>query len=307
MNDASPASTRAAVVIDRHRGPVEAALGRFVAGPLAAVPSGIAEPIRYAVQAGGKRFRPILVAASFQAVRGEAPPDAGYDAAAALELIHTYSLVHDDLPCMDDDALRRGRPTTHRQWGIEPATIAGAAMIPLACALLDRGAACCGLDRTGRAAIVRELTDGAGAAGMVGGQALDLEEEGRTPDAGRLRSIHTAKTGALFVAAMRIGGRLAGASADALVALGDCGRGLGLAFQVTDDILDVTGSDAVLGKSAGRDREQAKATYPALMGLDAAREYAVMAATDAVNALHRAAIHDDALECLVTFAVSRDR
>jgi geranylgeranyl diphosphate synthase, type II len=301
------AANHAGSVLENERAPVNAALDRFVSRGLAGIDRRVAEPIAYALRAGGKRLRPILCVTAYRAVRGEPPAPEGYDAACAIELVHTYSLVHDDLPCMDDDALRRGQPTTHRVFGETAAVIAGAALIPLACAHLDAGATALGLNPAARAATLAELTRGAGAAGMVGGQMLDLEAEGRTVALGELQAIHARKTGALFVSALRIGGRLAGAGDTVLDALGQCGRKAGLAFQVADDILDVTGSDAVLGKSAGRDREHGKATYPALMGLEAAREHAAAAVVAAIAALHGAGIRNAALESLIAFAVERDR
>jgi geranylgeranyl diphosphate synthase, type II len=297
----------APTLLSRERLPVEEAITRFMRNRLDRLDRRTAAPIRYALDSGGKRLRPILCVGTCKALQGAKLPPAGYDAACAIEVIHTYSLLHDDLPCMDDDALRRGRPTAHRVYGTAQATIAGAAMIPLAFAQLAGAAEAMGLDGTAIKAAVHELAEAAGAAGMVGGQMMDLEAEGRTVDVAELQRIHARKTGALFVASMRIGGFLAGAGDAILDALAASGRALGLAFQVMDDILDVTGVDAVLGKTAGRDREQGKATYPGLIGLDAARERARAAAGRAVAALHDVAVHDDGLEGLIDFAVNRDR
>ena len=305
--DTGRGNDRALTLLARERVEVEAAIARFAKRRLDRIDARLAAPIRYTLQAGGKRLRPILCLATCKAIRGEPPPAAGYDGACAIELIHTYSLVHDDLPCMDDDVLRRGRPTAHRVFGTAQATVAGAAMIPLAFAQLVDGASAMGLPGNTIEAAARELAEAAGAAGMVGGQMMDLEAEGRSVDAATLQRIHARKTGALFVASMRVGGFLAGASDPILDALLDCGRELGLAFQVTDDILDVTGEDAILGKVAGRDREQGKATYPALLGLEAARERAAAAAVRAAAALHAVEIHDEGLDSLIDFAVNRDR
>jgi geranylgeranyl diphosphate synthase type II len=294
-------------IIEEERSRIEAALGRVLDGRSRELDPRLAQPIRYSVQAGGKRLRPLLCVRAYRAVVADEPPDALYDAACALELIHTYSLMHDDLPCMDDDDYRRGRPTAHRVYGSRAATLAGAAMIPLAAAVLDRAAAALGLGDGERAAAVTDLARGAGAAGMVGGQALDLAAERRTVSIRELEAIHTRKTGALFTCALRTGARLAGASDLVIDAFGRCGRGLGLAFQVTDDLLDVTGQTAVLGKTAGRDVEQGKATYPGLLGLEGARERGAQSAHEAVSALREAGIHDDVLEGLIDFAVNRDR
>jgi geranylgeranyl diphosphate synthase type II len=267
----------------------------------------LAGPVRYAIEAGGKRLRPVLCLGAYRAAGGQPTPRELFEAASALELIHTYSLLHDDLPCMDDDDYRRGRPTAHRVYGETATTLAGSAMIPLAAAVLDEGAAALGLTPPERSAVVLDLARGAGAAGMVGGQVLDLAAERQPVDAAGLESIHSHKTGALFGASLRIGARLARSDEPVVEAFGRCGRALGLAFQVADDILDVTGRSETLGKSAGRDAEQGKATYPGLLGLEGARRRAAAAAADAVSALRDAGIHDDVLEGLIEFAVSRDR
>ena len=296
----------ARAVLARHQPIVEASLARV----LAAHADGIAElqvaAIRYALEAGGKRLRPILCMSACRALGGPDSPCA-WDAASALEIIHTYSLVHDDLPSMDNDDLRRGRPTTHRAFDEGTAAVAGAVMIPLACSVLEQATICLGFTPLERARAVRELTAGAGAAGMVGGQVLDLAAEDRDVGAAELEAIHSRKTGALFAASMRLGGRLARADDAVLDALGDCGQALGLAFQVTDDVLDVTSEASVLGKTAGRDRVRGKATYPGLLGLGPAKDRAGGAAAAAVQALHRAGLQDGTLESLIDFAVSRDR
>jgi geranylgeranyl diphosphate synthase type II len=288
------------------RQPVDSALERVIAERVDTLDASLGEPIRYALAAGGKRLRPILCMAAFRACGG-APTFAAWSAACALELVHTYSLMHDDLPCMDNDDLRRGRPTAHRIYGERRATLAAAAMIPLACSVLARSASALGLPPVEARAAVHDLTAGAGGAGMVGGQQLDLEAESRGVSVAELEAIHARKTGALFAAALRLGGRLARAAAPAIEALGECGGALGLAFQVTDDVLDVTGQASVLGKSAGKDRAQGKATYPGLLGVPGARAHAAAAAQRAVRVLQHAGIHDETLEVLIDFAVSRDR
>lgn len=285
---------------------IEGALERAREAIVASAPAALAEPIRYALDARGKRLRPMLCVAAYEAAGGPSN-DPVYDLAAALEVVHTYSLVHDDLPCMDNDDLRRGRATLHRAFGAEAATLAGAALIPHACALLDRASCDMGLRAHHRRRLLRELTRAAGAAGMVGGQLLDLDAEGEVPGVDALQDIHRRKTGALFCASLRMGGIAAGAEDPIVDALGDCGRWLGLAFQITDDLLDETGRSDVLGKAAGRDRERAKATFPGLLGLAEARKRAEHAAARAYHALDEAGLDDPVLRGLIRFAVERNR
>jgi geranylgeranyl pyrophosphate synthase len=265
--------------------------------------------MRYALETGGKRLRPVLCLAAADAVKPAAPQQlpARARAAAAIELIHTYSLVHDDLPCMDDDELRRGRPTTHIAFDTASAVLAGYALIPLACRVIDDAAAALELPADRRAHVVRELCRGAGANGMVGGQLLDLAGEGEALSVERLRRIHAMKTGALFVAAVRVGALLAGGDAHVVDALGRFGAGLGLAFQITDDVLDETMDAAALGKTPGKDRGAHKTTFSSLMGVEAARGAAVAEADAAVAAMRGAGVHSPFLESLAGFAVHRDR
>jgi geranylgeranyl diphosphate synthase type II len=288
------------------RAAIEAALPRALDELLAGVPAALAEPIRYAVQGGGKRMRPVLCLMAYEAAGG-AEPGAAAELACALELVHTYSLIHDDLPCMDDDALRRGRPTTHRVFGTARAVVAGAALIPLAVAVVLRGACRLGLDDEGTRALVRELCRAAGGGGMVAGQWLDLQAERRSATLAELAAIHEAKTASLLAAAPRMGALAAGADAVTVGALGDYGRRLGLAFQIVDDVLDVTATAEVLGKTAGRDQALQKATYPALLGVPGARRKAAAEARGAVAALRRAGIQAPSLEALARYAVERDR
>ncbi len=266
----------------------------------------LADAIRYAVEAGGKRLRPILCVAAYRAIAGDAPPPV-FRLGAALELIHTYSLVHDDLPSMDDDPVRRGRPSTHVVHGVTTATVAGAAMIPLAVRIAAAAVAELGLSERARGGIVAELCAAAGEEGMVAGQALDLEAERRPVSIEELEHIHRLKTGALIAAAPRIGGLAAGADDLEMAALDIYGRALGLAFQITDDILDVTGDADVLGKAAGRDTQLEKATYPGLAGLDEARARARREADVARAALAAAGIDSEELDALAGYAVERDR
>lgn len=268
----------------------------------------VASALRYALDTGGKRLRPILCLAAADAVRAEdAETEARLRVAAAIELVHTYSLVHDDLPCMDDDDLRRGRPTPHRVFGTEAAMAAGFALIPHACGILAAGAAKLGLDERACAAAVGELCRGAGAAGMVGGQVLDLEAEGIALDLEGLHGIHAMKTAALFRAALRIGGIVAGAGPAVVDALGRFGDRLGLAFQITDDVLDVTTDARILGKTPGKDAGAAKATFASVLGVEPARRAAAAEAAAATRTLYGAGISGPVLNSLAEFAVSRDR
>jgi farnesyl diphosphate synthase len=238
--------------------------------------------MRHAVLLGGKRMRPLLTYATGTAFgAAEALLDAP---AAAVELVHAYSLVHDDLPAMDDDALRRGRPTVHVAFGEATAVLAGDALQSLAFALLADGRG----DARVRLDMVRELAEAAGSRGMCGGQALDLAATGggvaRLPLAA-LEDLHARKTGALLRAAVRLGAMAAGIDSDARVRLERFAAALGLAFQVRDDLLDVEGDSATLGKTAGKDAEQAKSTFPALVGVAASRERLQVLAGEMEDAL----------------------
>jgi geranylgeranyl pyrophosphate synthase len=284
---------------------VDAALSDAAGDVVRGAPLALARPITYALGTRGKRLRPVLAVAAYRAVSGrEATPDVRR-LACALEIVHTYSLVHDDLPCMDDDALRRGRPTVHVVHGVAAATLAGAALVPAAVAVMDTAARALGLDAATRARLVAELCRAGGAAGMVGGQLLDLEGEAVALDLEALERIHRGKTGALLAASLRIGALAAGAGEEALAALTVYGQELGLAFQIVDDVLDVTGSAESLGKTAGKDQSSGKSTYPALFGLDGARGLAEEHGAAAVAALHGAGIHAPPLEALVRFVLER--
>lgn len=290
--------------IETERARVDAALERSL--PTAGAPPSMAAPVRYAVRGGGKRLRPILMIAAYRAFRSPVPAPV-YDLAAALEIIHTYSLVHDDLPAMDDDDFRRGRPATHVAFGLEAATVAGAALIPLS---LRAAAGACGrlgIGRDLRRGVLAPLYAAAGAAGMVGGQVLDLEAEGRALSIGELEEIHRRKTGALLAVAPRMGATAAGAGDAARDALERYGSAVGLAFQIADDILDVTGSTAVLGKTAGRDGALAKATFAGVAGVEAARGRARREVESALAALEAGNIRSTELAALARFAAERDR
>ncbi len=262
----------------------------------------IAAAVRYALLGAGKRLRAVLLLAAYRACGGTRDASA---LAASVEVVHAYSLVHDDLPCMDDDDVRRGRPTVHRQHGVVAATAAGVAMVPLAARAAADAAAALGLDEAGRGEVVRTLMRAAGAGGMIGGQLLDLLAEGRALDVVALERVHRMKTGALIAAAVRIGGLAAGAAPRTMEALGAYGDAVGLAFQIADDVLDVTATTTQLGKTAGKDVSHGKSTYPAALGLDEARARASALAEDACAALRAGRIDAPDLEYLARFAVAR--
>ena len=259
---------------------VETHLEAWTAGP--SVPAELAEAMRYAVLGGGKRLRPAMVILAARAVRADAePPVDPLPAAVAVELVHTYSLVHDDLPAMDDDDLRRGRPTVHVRYGEAMGILVGDALLTEAFGLLSRRVS----DRSVAMELVRELSTGAGAEGMIAGQVADMALC-RLPD-GRagLDYIHTRKTAALFAAAARMGARCGGADETQREALGGFGDDVGLAFQAVDDLLDATSTSEQLGKTAGKDVKAAKCTYPAVVGLDKSRALEATLAREAIDAL----------------------
>jgi geranylgeranyl diphosphate synthase type II len=258
---------------------VDAALDRFL--PKKSVsPTTIHAAMRYSVFAGGKRLRPILTLAAAEACGGTIehalPP------ACAVEVMHTYSLVHDDLPSMDDDDLRRGRPTCHKVYGEGMAVLTGDALLTEAFYILSQTPA---TKRYGVREYVSELALTGGSRHLIGGQVLDLEGEGQKPSKARLVKIHEAKTAALLTASLRLGAMTANATPKQLEALSVFGHALGLAFQVIDDILDVTQSTEVLGKTAGKDQAVEKTTYPALFGLEKSRKEAARLTKEALDAL----------------------
>ena len=301
---------------------VEQALSAWVP---ADAPAALGQAMRYAVLDGGKRLRPLLVLAACEAVHGHA--GAALRAACAVELIHAYSLVHDDMPCMDDDVLRRGKPTVHVQFGQAQALLAGDALQALAFELLTPaddgsqpgGPACAAnaappadadaaIPAVTQAALCRLLARAAGAAGMAGGQAIDLASVGKPLTEPELRAMHRLKTGALLQASVRMGAACAPhASASAVQALDSYGAAIGLAFQVVDDILDVTADSAALGKTAGKDAAAGKPTYVSLLGLPAARQLADDLLQQARRALAGSGLPDTAhLLALAEMVVQRN-
>jgi len=262
----------------------------------------VGQAIAYALAGGGKRMRGLLVLAAYRACNGRGDAT---DLAAAVEVVHAYSLVHDDLPCMDDDDVRRGRPTVHRAFDVPTATVVGLTMIPLAAAAAFRAARAVGLSPEEAGAVVRHLMRASGGAGMVGGQLLDLEYEGRSATVEELERIHGAKTGALIQCGVVIGGMAAGADRVQLDALMRYGSRVGLAFQIADDVLDVTATTAQLGKTAGRDAQHRKSTYPALLGVERARARARSLVEGACRELEGAPLARPELERLAHYAVHR--
>ncbi len=251
-------------------------------------PAGLGDAMRYAVLDGGKRLRPLLVLASSAAVGGSAA--AALRAACAVELIHAYSLVHDDMPCMDNDVLRRGKPTVHVRYGEAQALLAGDALQALAFELLvpDDGS----IEPTMAALLCRLLARSAGSSGMAGGQAVDLASVGLALDQRELEAMHRQKTGALLQASVMMGAATGQASTQALTQLAQYGASLGLAFQVVDDILDVTADSATLGKTAGKDAACDKPTFVSLLGLDQAQAYADRVLDQAHHALDQTSLPD---------------
>jgi len=260
---------------------VDASLERWLPPPTTP-PQTIHEAMRYSVFAGGKRLRPMLALFGCEAVGGKL--EDAMAAAVALELIHTYSLVHDDLPAMDDDDFRRGRPTCHKVYGEAIAILAGDALLTHAFQVLADPAAG-NLTAPSRLQIIAELSAAAGSVGMVGGQTMDIQAEGKALEPATVLALHAKKTGALLRASLRVGGLAGRADDAALECLTRYGEHLGLAFQIVDDILDIEGSSAEMGKTAGSDLRKHKATYPAVFGLEASRSEAARLLEEARRAI----------------------
>jgi farnesyl diphosphate synthase len=279
---------------------VEDALSQWVARD---APAGLGEAMRYAVLDGGKRLRPLLVLAAAEAVGGL--PQAALRAACAVELIHAYSLVHDDLPCMDNDVLRRGKPTVHVAFGQAQALLAGDALQALAFELLTPAGDA--VPEPVQARLCRLLARAAGHAGMAGGQAIDLASVGLTLSHDELSRMHRLKTGALLQASVTMGAACGHVDGQAGEALARYGAALGLAFQVVDDVLDVTADSTTLGKTAGKDAANDKPTYVSLLGLERSRAHAQALLREALDALAATALADTrALHALALMVVNRD-
>lgn len=266
------------------------------------IPGTIHQAMHYSVFAGGKRLRPILVMASAEAVGGDGIKV--LPAACALEMIHTYSLIHDDLPAMDDDDFRRGKPTNHKVFGEAMAILAGDALLTHAFGLLS---SCSGVFAPEKVnLVISEVAEAAGTLGMVGGQVLDIQSEGCEISGDDLYNIYIRKTAALFVAALRCGAILSNCNERQLEVLTAYGRHLGLAFQITDDILDITGNTAVLGKNVGSDVRKKKATFPQIYGLERSKKIAREESLRAVEIIEELGRDAEPLQYIVRFLASRD-
>ena len=285
---------------DRQR--IDRRLDEICANFLDPSPADVAAAMRYGLKSPGKRLRPLLVLYGYESAGGKG--DASL-LACAPEVIHAYSLVHDDLPCMDDDDMRRGRPTVHKVYGSRTAILAGAALIPLAARVIREASASMDIGASVTSALAETLFAAGGDAGMIGGQVSDLEGEGSVLTLDALQSVHMAKTGALIVASARIGAIAAGATPSQLAAIEQYGRDIGLAFQIMDDVLDVTSTTIALGKTSGRDVALRKSTYPALLGVDGARERARALVADGLDILSRQGMLTQELAQVANFMVTR--
>jgi len=284
------------------RAQVDAALESLCDSGLTETAPRVADAIRYSLQGEGKRLRALLVIETYRAAGGVSDPSR---LAAAVEIVHAYSLVHDDLPCMDNDNVRRGRPTVHRVFGVGAATAAGVAMVPLAARAAYLEARALGLSNALAGAVVKELMVASGAGGMIGGQLLDLLAEGQRLALEELERVHRSKTGMLITASARIGAMAAQSDRQALDVFTRYGEALGLAFQIADDVLDVTSTTDQLGKTAGRDLAMQKNTYPRLLGVAEALERARVLADQACEILRAAGRLTPALEGLARYVVER--
>jgi geranylgeranyl diphosphate synthase type II len=300
--------------LEERRVLVDEALERHLPGA-GDPPKEIHEAVRYSVFAGGKRLRPILVLAAAEAAGGQV--EQALDAAAAIEFIHTYSLIHDDLPAMDDDDFRRGRPTCHKVYGEAMAILAGDALLTQAFILLSLtlladqgeplGATSMQTTAEARLRVIQEIAQAAGSKGMVGGQVVDILHEDREVDLPTLQYLHAHKTGALIRACLRVGGILASAGPEHLEALTRYGERIGLAFQIVDDILDLEGSLEALGKQAGSDLRKKKATFPALLGIEESRRWAHRLVSEAKQSLIIFGDRGAVLGAIADFVVMRRR
>ncbi len=258
------------------------------------------EAMRYSLFAGGKRLRPVLTLAAVEALGGDTA--LAMNTACALECIHTYSLIHDDLPALDNDDIRRGRPTCHRQYGEAMAILAGDGLLTLAFHII---VATTGARPEAIVRVVAEVAHGAGAEGMIGGQVVDIESEGKEISFPELEYIHTHKTGRLIRAAIRSGAILGDATPDELASLTEYAEAVGLAFQILDDILDVEGSSETMGKPVGGDAKKGKATYPALIGLEESREMGTELIETAIRALKKFDEKAEPLRAIAGYIISR--
>jgi geranylgeranyl diphosphate synthase type II len=288
--------------LDKEREAVERGLAEICDTYLSSLPAGIGEAIKYALSGSGKKLRPLLVIAAYRACGGDRDV---ITLACATEVLHAYSLVHDDLPCMDDDDFRRGRPTVHRVYGSRTAIVAGVAMIPLAVQLVSEAARSMRLSPKVRSTIIETILEAVGIAGMIGGQARDLWGERLSLTLAQREEIHRAKTGALIAASLAIGAQSAGADDQSLAAVRRYGAAIGLAFQIMDDVLDVTSTTSALGKTAGRDEQLGKSTYPALLGVDGARKRARGLVDQGLESLNERGLLTQDLSQVANFILTR--
>jgi geranylgeranyl diphosphate synthase type II len=285
---------------DRER--IERRLDEICDNYLPELPPEVAAAVRYGLKSPGKRVRPLLLLFAYRAAGGR--EDAS-QLACAPEVIHAYSLVHDDLPCMDDDDVRRGRPTVHKVHGSRTAILAGITMIPLAAKVVRESTRSMGLSQETTAKLLGTLLDAAGARGMIGGQVRDLAGEGLSLSLEQREGVHSAKTGALILASVMMGGIAANADGARMAALERYGRAIGLAFQIMDDVLDVTSTTSALGKTTGRDVALGKSTYPALLGVDGARKRAETLISEGVASLVKQKLLTQELSQVANFMLTR--
>ena len=287
-------------ILEQGRQMADAALDRLLPNG-AQHPTSIHQAMRHSVFAGGKRLRPILCMEAGRMIAGVMPPGIE-QVGAALEMLHTYSLIHDDLPALDNDDLRRGRPTCHKAFGEAIAILAGDGLQTQAYEVLAQA----GCTPEARVAIIREIAHATGTVeGMIGGQVVDLEAEHTKPDLATLQYIHRSKTAALITASVVSGGMYAGASAEQVAKLRNFGQGIGLAFQIVDDVLDVTQTSEQLGKTAGKDTVAEKATYPALFGVEESLRKADALVGEACGQLDSFGSRAETLKSLAHFLVER--
>jgi geranylgeranyl diphosphate synthase, type II len=287
---------------ETERGNIERRLDEICSTCLSDLPFTIAAAVEYGLKSPGKRLRPLLLLFAYRAAGGRR--DATL-LACAPEVIHAYSLMHDDLPCMDDADMRRGRPTVHKVYGSRTAILAGVAMIPLAARVVRDSTRATRLSAAATESVLETLLEASGAAGMIGGQARDLAGEGLSLSLDEREAIHSAKTGAIIVAAVRMGALAAEADASKVGALEHYGRSIGLAFQIMDDVLDVTSTTTAMGKTTGRDAVLGKSTYPALLGVDGARSRAQALIEDGLRRLSEHGLLTQELSQVANFMVTR--
>ena len=287
---------------ETERGEIEGRLDDICSTYLAGLAAPIAAAIQYGLRGPGKRLRPLLLLFAYRAAGGTR--DATL-LACAPEVIHAYSLMHDDLPCMDDDDMRRGRPTVHKVYGSRTAILAGVAMIPLAARVVRDSARAMRLADQATTKVLDTLLEASGAKGMIGGQLRDLAGEGLSLSLDERETIHSAKTGAIIVASVRMGALAAGSDATEVAALERYGRSVGLAFQIMDDVLDVTSTTTAMGKTAGRDAVLGKSTYPALLGVEGARRRAQALIEDGLQSLADHKLLTQELSQVANFMVTR--